>query len=71
MLEQIYDNPDDIPYFDEITYDYLLESVYPQEAFYLDENGNTVFFVDPGVVADESLGYVVFPIPPEDIISEF
>lgn len=68
ILDMIDENPDRIPYYyDLITYDYLLETVYPEEDFYLNENGDFVFFVNPGVIADESLGYMLFPIPFDDV----
>ena len=70
IMDRIFENPDNIDYFDEITFDYLKDSLSPQEDFFLDENGDPVFFVAPGTIADESLGYIVFPIPLEDIADE-
>lgn len=70
IMDQIYDNPDDIPFFDEVDYDYLHDFVFPQEDFYLDENEDPVFYAAPGTIADESAGYVIFPVSLEDIIGE-
>ena len=71
MLNMIDANPERIPYYyDTITYEYLLDTVFPENDFYLDENGDPVFFVNPGVIADESLGYLLFPIPLADIEEE-
>ena len=71
ILGRILDNPDGLPYFDDIiTYDYLYDTVFPHEDFYLETNGNPVFFVNPGIVADESEGFILFPISLEDILDE-
>lgn len=70
IMDQIFENPENLPYDDHITFDYLQEYVSPQEDFYLDENGNPVFFIVPGIIADESAGYMVFPVNLEDIIDE-
>lgn len=70
IMEMILDNPDDLPYHYDITFDTLMNYVYPQEDFYLDETGNPVFFAAPGTVADEAEGYMVFPIPLQDILDE-
>ena len=70
IMDRIFENPDDLPYYDEVTFDYLQLYISPQEDFYLDENGDPVFFVSPGTIADESLGYIVFPVSLEDILDE-
>ena len=70
IMDQIFNNPDNIPYHDDITFDFLREHVSPQEDFYLDENGDPVFYITPGTVADDSAGYLFFPVPLEDIVDE-
>ncbi len=71
ILDMIDENPDDIPYDDrEFTDDYLKDMLFPEEDFYLDETGNPVFYVEPGILADESLGYLTFSIPLQDIRDE-
>ena len=70
IMDQIFENPEDIPYFDEVTFDYLKTYVSPQTDFFLDGNGDPVFFISPGVIAEESMGYLVFPIPLDDIVNE-
>lgn len=70
ILDQIMDNPGRIKYLDDITYDYLYDTVFPHEDFYLDKNGDPVFFVNPGIIADESAGFILFPIPLDDILDE-
>ena len=70
IMDRIGENPDGIPYFDTFSEEDLEYGFYPEEDFYLDENGDPVFFLEPGVAADESLGYLLFPIPLEDIEDE-
>ena len=70
IMDQIFENPDDIPYYDDINFDYLQAYVSPHEDFYLNENGDPVFYVVPGTISDESAGYLVFTIPMEDILEE-
>ncbi len=70
IMDQIFENPDNIPYFDDITFDYLLEHISPQEDFFLDENADPVFYITPGMVADDSAGYLFFTVPLEDIADE-
>ena len=70
ILKMIDENPENLPYFDNITYEYLYDTVFPHEDFYLDDTGNPVFYVNPGIVADESLGFLLFPVLLEDIVDE-
>ena len=70
IMDMIYDNPDHLPYFRNLTFEQLASLIFPQEDFYLDENGNPVFFAEPGFIADESAGYITFPISLEDILDE-
>ena len=44
---------------------------WPEEDFWLDENGDPVFFIQPGRIADESFGLLTFPIPLETLTDEF
>ena len=49
----------------------LLEAVfYPENDFYLNENGDPVFFLQPGRLFDESYGVVTFAIPLEELLDE-
>ncbi len=70
IMDQIFENPESIPYYDDITFDYLKSCVSPQEDFYLDEYGNPVFYVVPDTIADESYGYLAFPVALDDILDE-
>lgn len=70
VWKMIEDNPDGIEYDDHYTEDNLASDFFPEEQFYLDENGNPVFFLQPGVAADESVGLLKFPISLEEILDE-
>lgn len=56
--------------YDWVTEEYFQEVFYPEEDFYLNENGNPVFFVLPGEIASEESGLLTFEIDLEDIMDE-
>ena len=70
VMKQIDDNPKNMEWLADFTEDDLQYSFYPTEDFYLDKRGNPVFFLEPGVVADESQGYIRFSVPLDDITDE-
>ena len=56
-----------------LTEDYLSGIFFPEEDFYLDENGDPVFYLQPGDVYEEvpeNAELLIFPIPLEDILDE-
>jgi len=57
-------------FYDDLEQESLDWLIYPEEDFYLDEEGNPVFFFQPGSIADESYGPVLFAIPFESIDDE-
>lgn len=59
-----------IAYYDDLTYDQLCGFFYPEEDFYLDENGNPVFFIEETMAAPQSEGALFFPMALEDILDE-
>ncbi len=67
MIEQ---NAGNIDYDDQYSEENLANDFFPEEQFYLDANGDPVFFLQPGVAADESCGLLTFPISHEDILDE-
>jgi len=69
IWERIEDNPEDLPYFDTFTEEDLARIFYPEEDFYLDENGNPVFYLQPGF-AMEGGGLTEIPITLEEILDE-
>lgn len=70
VWDMIRNNTAGIEYDSNYTFDNLTSDLFPEEQFYLDENGDPVFFLQPGVAADESLGLLKFPIPMEDLLDE-
>ena len=69
VMEQIEDT-DDVDWLEDFTLDDLTYSFYPVEDFYLNKRGNPVFYLEPGIAADESLGYLTFPFTLEEIEDE-
>lgn len=57
-------------FYDDLDQESLDWLIYPEEDFYLDADGNPVFFFQPGSIADESYGPVLFAIPFESIDDE-
>ena len=70
IADSIAENRDGIPYYDDFSEEDLLDVFYPEDDFYLDADGNPVFYLEPGIAADESAGYLFFPVPLEDILDE-
>lgn len=56
-------------YFEDITQEDLFAEFYPEEDFYLDESGNLVFFIQPGLLSSEAVGVLRFPFAPEEILT--
>ena len=73
VWEQIEDNPEGIAYDPSLTEETLAAVFFPEQDFYLDEDGNPVFYLQPGdVLADAAEGAepVRFPLSLEDILDE-
>ncbi len=70
VWEQIRENPDGIPYYDWLTKEDLEYVLKPDDHFWLDETGNPVFYIDPGVIADIDAGTVTFSVTFEEIDDE-
>lgn len=54
-------------YLDGLTPESLREAFDPETDFYMAEDGNLVFFVQPGVLAGEISGVLTFPFMPEEL----
>ena len=72
VWDMIQDNPDGLDYgdLDEETLSYIF---FPEENFYLDENGDPVFYLQPADVfaeVPEGTDLFTFPIALEDILDE-
>ena len=70
VWNEIRRNPHGLPFDPELPEEDLELIFNPDQDFYLDETGNPVFYVEPGILADESLGYLTFSIPLQDIRDE-
>ena len=70
VWDMIRDNEQGIPYYNDYQEAYLEEDLEPEQDYFLDQNGDPVFFINPGYAAPESAGLLLFPIPLEDILDE-
>lgn len=68
MQEQLADGA--VAYYDDLTFDVLEANFYPEEDFYLDENGNPVFFLQEALVAPATEGILCFPFTMEELLDE-
>ena len=50
-----------------LTLDSVRSALYPETDFYLDENGNIVFFIEPGLLAGEIAGVLLYPFSPYEL----
>ena len=72
VWDMIQDNPDGLDYGD-LTEETLSYIFFPEENFYLDEDGNPVFYLQPADVfaeVPEGTNLFTFPISLEDILDE-
>lgn len=70
VWNMIEENETGMDFYEDYTVENLFSDLFPEEQFYLDENGDPVFFLQPGVAADESLGLITFRISLEDLLDE-
>lgn len=70
IREQMEENPNGTAFYEGFSAEELETGFYPEEDFYLDENGDPVFFLQPGLAAPEEEGLLTFPIPLDDILDE-
>ncbi|MBQ8201830.1 MAG: hypothetical protein IJZ74_08690 [Clostridia bacterium] len=59
-----------IALYEDLTYEEFEACFYPEEDFYLDENGNPLFFLLPGSVAPEDAGEFLITITMEELLDE-
>lgn len=57
-------------YYDDLTYDQLCGFFYPEEDFYLDADGNPVFFIEESMAAPQTEGVLLFPFSLDEILDE-
>ncbi|MBE5804522.1 MAG: hypothetical protein E7316_08435 [Clostridiales bacterium] len=59
-----------VGYYDDLTYEILEGNFYPEEDFYLDADGNLIFFLQEGTVAPVTEGVLYFPFTLEELLDE-
>lgn len=59
-----------VEYYDDLTYETFEVNFYPEEDFYLDADGNPVFFLQEGTVAPVSTGVLYFPFSMIELLDE-
>lgn len=59
-----------IPIYEDLTYEEFEAGFYPEEDFYLTEDGAFAFYLQPGSVAPEEEGLLVYVITMEDLLDE-
>ena len=69
MIETEMQNPDN-DYPDGLSRTDLEQVFSPEEDFYLDENGNIVFFIQAGEIAGDIAGILRFPFSSAELLSE-
>ncbi len=59
-----------VEYYEELTEENLFAEFYPENDFYLDDQGNIVFFAQPSTLASGAAGLLTFPFSPAELMSE-
>lgn len=57
-----------VEYFPDLMKEELQQAFLPEEDFYLDENGNIVFYIQSGVIASEMYGVITFPFSRAELL---
>ena len=70
IVEQQAQNPDS-DYLDGLTDESLRDAFNPETDFYLDQDGNVVFFIQPGLIAGEIAGVLQYPFASAELLSAF
>lgn len=60
----------DVNFDPDLTYDMLTQDFYPEEDFYLDGDGNLVFFIQAATVASAADGVLTYPFSLEELKDE-
>lgn len=59
-----------VAYYEGVTYEMLEGCFYPEEDFYLDAEGNLVFFIQESLMAPSTEGVLYFPFTLEELLDE-
>ena len=70
IVEQQAQNPDS-DYLDGLTFENIRGAFNPETYFYLDQDGNVVFFIQSGLIAGEIAGVLQYPFAPAELLSAF
>ena len=70
VWDLIEENEEGIDYFPDFTREQLSHVFFPEENFYLDDTGNPVFYIQPGIAAPGTAGLLTYSISIEDILDE-
>lgn len=68
IQEQLADGAYD--YYEDLTFEQFAVCFYPEEDFYMDADGNLVFFVQESVIAPAASGVFYFPFSIEELLDE-
>ena len=61
---------DGSPLYDDLTFEEFEGGFYPEDDFFLDEEGNVVFFLQAGVIAPSEAGQFFYTISLDDLLDE-
>lgn len=59
-----------VAYYDTLTREELENQFYPEEDFYLNENGDPVFYIQASYVASSAEGVLTYPFTVEELLDE-
>lgn len=60
----------DSPIYEDLTFEEFEWGFYPEEDFFLDEQGQVVFFLQEGMIAPAEEGHYFYPITMEELLDE-
>lgn len=60
----------EVDYYADLTYEQFAACFYPEEDFYMDGDGNLIFFVQESVIAPAASGVFYFPFSMEELLDE-
>ena len=70
VWELVQDMQGDFPFYEGLTEERLNAVFYPEDDFYINADGDYVFYIEPGTLAPEEAGALQFTISKEDILDE-
>lgn len=61
---------DTTPFLDNLDYEWFESCFYPEEDFWMAEDGSLIFFIQPGFIADEEAGLLTYRFTVDEILDE-